>query len=117
MVSIFLSLISYSANAQSGYIYGGPKLLYYDVTDDDLQKTANDLVALGFSSAKVEANTAGIGFDIGIGIPVNDAFDIEGGFVYMGEFELKATLTGPAETVTATSSAWSIPLVGKLKSS
>jgi len=108
-------MISETANAQSNYLYGGPKLFYYDVEQADVDKVATDLVNLGFSTAKVEANTAGIGFDIGVGFPVNDVFDIEAGFVYMGEFELKATMTGPVETVTATSSAWSLPLVGKFK--
>jgi hypothetical protein len=119
-VKLFLSLLgllvfcSNIAKAE-GYVYGGPKLFYYDVDQSDVDSLATDLVNLGFSTASVEANSSGIGFDIGIGIPVNDAIDIEGGFVYMGEFELKATMTGPTETVTATSSAWSIPVVGKFK--
>ena len=112
---LFTVMISETANAESNYLYGGPKLFYYDVEQADVDKVATDLVNLGFSTAKVEANTAGIGFDIGVGFPVNDVFDIEAGFVYMGEFELKATMTGPVETVTATSSAWSLPLVGKFK--
>jgi len=112
---LFTVMISETANAQSNYLYGGPKLFYYDVDQADVDKVAADLVGLGFTSATVEANTAGIGFDIGVGFPVNDVFDIEAGFVYMGEFELKATMTGPVETVTATSSAWSLPLVGKFK--
>ena len=112
---LFTVMISETANAQSNYLYGGPKLFYYDVEQADVDKVATDLVNLGFTSATVEANTAGIGFDIGVGFPVNDVFDIEAGFVYMGEFELKATMTGPVETVTATSSAWSLPLVGKFK--
>ena len=112
---LFTVMISETANAESNYLYGGPKLFYYDVEQEDVNKVATDLVNLGFSTAKVEANTAGIGFDIGVGFPVNDVFDIEAGFVYMGEFELKATMTGPVETVTATSSAWSLPLVGKFK--
>ena len=112
---LFTVMISETANAQSNYLYGGPKLFYYDVDQADVDKVAADLVGLGFTSATVEANTAGIGFDIGVGLPVNDVFDIEAGFVYMGEFELKATMTGPVETVTARSSAWSLPLVGKFK--
>ena len=51
-------------------MYGGPKLFYYDVTQEDLDKTATELVSLGFSTATVEANTGGIGFDIGIGAGV-----------------------------------------------
>ena len=111
IVSFLITSPSYAAS----YLYGGAKLFYYDVTQEDVDSVAQDLVNLGFSTASVEANTAGIGFDIGIGFPVNDAFDIEAGFVYMGEFELTATMTGPTESVTATSSAWSIPLVGKFK--
>jgi len=109
-----LVLFSNVVKAES-YMYGGPKIFYYDVDQSDVDSLATDLVNLGFSTAKVEANEAGVGFDIGIGIPVSDAVDIEGGFVYMGEFELTATMTGPSETVTVTSSAWSIPLVGKFK--
>ena len=108
---VFFSNIAKAEN----YLYGGAKLFYYDVTQSDVDSVATELVSLGFSTAKVEANSTGVGFDIGIGIPVNDAFDIEGGFVYMGEFKLTATMTGPTETVTATSSAWSIPVVGKFK--
>ena len=114
LIAIFFSLNITSLKAE-GYIFGGPKIFYYDVSQSDVDKTAKDLVALGFSSAKVTANDTGVGFDIGAGFPVNDKIDIEAGFVYMGEFELKAVLTGPAETVTATSSAWTIPIVGKFK--
>ena len=112
--ALILSLSTASIKAEN-YIYGGPKLFFYDVTQEDIDSTAKSLVALGFSSAKVEANSNGIGFDIGAGFPVNDSWDIEGGFVYMGEFELKASMTGPAETITAKSSAWSIPVAAKFK--
>jgi len=104
-----------SASKAESYVYGGPKIIYYDVTDDDLQDVANDLVALGYSTAKVEANTAGIGFDVGIGTPINDSWDFEAGFAYLGEFELKATLTGPTETLDVTSSAVSFPVGAKYK--
>ena len=114
LITIFFLLNITSLKAE-GYIFGGPKIFYYDVSQSDVDKTATDLVALGFSSATVTANDAGVGFDIGAGFPVNDKIDIEAGFVYMGEFELKAVLTGPTETVTATSSAWTIPIVGKFK--
>jgi hypothetical protein len=110
----FLSLNITSLKAE-GYIFGGPKIFYYDISQSDVDKTATDLVALGFSSAKVTANNSGIGFDIGVGFPTNNKIDIEASFVYMGEFELKADLTGPVETLTATSSAWTIPIVGKFK--
>ena len=109
-----LVLFSNIVKAES-YLYGGPKLFYYDVTQEDLDKTAQDLVNLGFSTAKVEANTGGIGFDIGVGGGFTDQIDFELGFVYMGEFELKATLTGPTENLTAKSSAWSIPAGFKYK--
>ena len=108
-------LLNVSEVKSENYLYGGPKLFYYDVTNEDLQATANDLVALGFSTARVEANTSGIGFDIGVGSPLSDKTDIELGFVYMGEFELKATMTGPTETVTAKSNAYSFPLGAKYK--
>ena len=97
------------------YLYGGPKLFYYDVTQDDLDKLATDLVNLGFSTATVEANTGGIGFDIGIGAGVSDQMDFELGFVYMGQFELTAAMTGPTETITAKSHAWSLPAGLKYK--
>ena len=114
-ISVFIISVSTVSLKAENYIYGGPKLFYYDVTQEDVDATAKELVTLGFASAKVEANTSGIGFDLGLGFPINDSWDVEGGFVYMGEFELKATMTGPAETLTATSSAWSIPVVGKYK--
>ena len=69
IVTILISsilLLSSNLKAEN-YIYGGPKLFYYDVTNEDLQSTANELVNLGFSSAKVSANTSGVGFDIGFG--------------------------------------------------
>ena len=109
-----LSLLVQASKADS-YVYGGPKLIYYDVDEDDLQSTANELVSLGFSTAKVEANTAGLGFDIGVGTPINDTWDFEAGFAYLGEFELTATMTGPAETLNVTSSAVTFPLGAKYK--
>jgi len=114
-LSVFLLNLSTVSLKAENYVYGGPKLFFYDVTQEDIDSVATDLVALGFSTATVSANSRGIGFDIGAGIPVNDSWDIEGGFVYMGEFELKASLTGPVETITAKSSAWSIPVVAKYK--
>ena len=118
-INLILVLILLITNISSlkavEYIYGGPKLFYYDVSQQDVDKTAQDLVNLGFSTAKVEANTSGFGFDIGAGFSISDALDIEAGFVYMGEFELTANMTGPTETVKASSSAWTIPVVGKLK--
>jgi hypothetical protein len=111
----FLLMVNLNYAKSEPYIYGGPKIFYYDVTDEDLQSTANEIVNLGFSSAKVEANTAGIGFDIGFGGPINENLDFEAGFVYMGEFELKATMTGPSETLTSTSSAYSFPAGVKYK--
>ena len=97
------------------YLYGGPKIFYYDVTQDDVDDTAADLVALGFSSAEVTANNSGVGFDIGFGHSVSDNTDLELGFVYMGEFELTATMTGPTEKLTATSQAYSFPFGAKYK--
>jgi len=114
-LSVFLLNLSTVSLKAENYVYGGPKLFFYDVTQEDIDSVATDLVALGFSTATVSANSKGIGFDIGAGFPVNDSWDIEGGFVYMGEFELKASLTGPVETITAKSSAWSIPVVAKYK--
>jgi hypothetical protein len=107
-------LISNSLKAET-YMFGGPKLFYYDVTNEDLQSVANDIVSLGFSSAKVSANTSGLGFDIGIGGDLTESLDFEAGFVYMGEFELKAAMTGPTENLTSTSSAYSFPVGAKLK--
>ncbi len=109
-----LSLLTQASKAEN-YLYGGPKIIYYDVDNNDLQSTANELVALGFSTAKVEANTAGIGFDIGVGTSINDSWDFEAGFAYLGEFELTATMTGPAETLNVTSSAVTFPVGAKYK--
>ena len=115
IASIFtLSLFTQASKAEN-YVYGGPKIIYYDVEEDDLQDVANDLVALGFSTAKVEANTAGLGFDIGIGTSINESWDFEAGFAYLGDFELKATMTGPAETLNVTSSAITFPVGVKYK--
>ena len=104
-----------STNAQDSYVFGGPRIFYYDVEQSDVDQVATELVSLGFSTAKVEANTGGVGFDVGVGFPINDMLDIETSFVYMGEFELKADMTGPTENLTATSSPWSIPVVAKIK--
>ena len=113
---LLTSLLFVSSNLKAeNYIYGGPKLFYYDVTNEDLQSTANQLVNLGFSSAKVSANTMGIGFDIGFGGELSENIDLEAGFVYMGEFELKAAMTGPTENLTTTSSAYSFPIGAKYK--
>ena len=113
---LLTSLLFVSSNLKAeSYIYGGPKLFYYDVTNEDLQSTANQIVNLGFSSARVSANTSGYGFDIGIGGNLSENFDLEAGFVYMGEFELKAAMTGPTENLTSTSSAYSFPIGAKYK--
>ncbi len=117
IVTILISsilLLSRNLKAEN-YIYGGPKLFYYDVTNEDLQSAANELVNLGFSSAKVSANTSGVGFDIGFGGDLSENIDLEAGFVYMGEFELKAVMTGPTEKLTTTSSAYSFPIGAKYK--
>lgn len=80
-----------------------------------MDKLATDLVNLGFSSATVKANDAGIGFDIGLGFPINDMLDIETSFVYLGEFELTADTTGPVENIKATSSGFTFPVAAKIK--
>ena len=113
--SILSCFFLISVSKAESYVYGGPKIVYYDVDESDLQSTANELVALGFSTAKVEANTAGVGFDIGIGTPISESLDFEAGFAYLGEFELTATMTGPAETLNVTSSAISFPVGAKYK--
>ena len=113
IISITL-LSSKSVNADS-YIFGGPKLFYYDVDQSDVDKLATDLVNLGFSSATVKANAAGLGFDVGFGYPFSDMIDIEGSFVYLGEFELTADTTGPVENIKATSSGYTFPIAAKFK--
>ena len=117
-IIIFTTLyfvINSGASKAENYFYGGPKIFYYEVTQSDLDSTARELVSLGFSSATVEANTAGFGFDVGVGGSIADNLDLELGFVYMGEFELKANMTGPVEQITATSHAYSFPLGAKYK--
>ena len=115
MFSITL-LSSKNVNAgDNNYIFGGPKIFYYDVDQSDVDQLATDLVNLGFSSALVKANDAGIGFDIGVGFPVSDMIDIEGSFVYLGEFELTADTTGPVENIKATSSGYTFPIAAKIK--
>ena len=113
MIPITL-LSSKNANAEN-YVFGGPKLFYYDVDQSDVDQVATDLVNLGFSSASVKANKAGVGFDIGVGFPVSDMIDIEGSFVYLGEFELTADTTGPVENIKATSSGYTFPIAAKIK--
>ena len=114
MISItFFS--SKSVNADENYIFGGPKVFYYDVDQSDVDQVASDLIALGFSTAAVEANTAGIGFDVGLGFPVSDLIDIETSFVYLGEFKLTADMTGPVENLEVTSSGVSVPVAAKVK--
>ena len=113
MISITLGAAK-SVNADS-YFFGGPKIFYYDVDQSDVDQLATDLVNLGFSSASVKANTAGVGFDIGVGFPVSDMIDIEGSFVYLGEFELTADTTGPVENIKATSSGYTVPIAAKIK--
>ena len=114
MISITL-LSSKSVNADEGYVFGGPKLFYYDVDQSDVDKLGTDLINLGFSSATVKANAAGLGFDIGVGWPVTDMIDIETSFVYLGEFKLTADTTGPVENIKATSSGYTIPIAAKIK--
>ena len=108
-------MFSVSSNADESYVFGGPRIFYYDVEQSDVDQLATDLVALGFSSATVKAETGGVGFDIGAGFPVSENIDIEASYVYMGDFELTADMTGPTENVKVSSSPWSIPIVAKIK--
>ena len=109
------SIFSVPSNAEESYVFGGARIFYYDVEQSDVDQVATDLVNLGFSTASVKAETGGVGFDIGAGFPFTDKIDIEASFVYMGEFELTADMTGPTENLKATSSPWSIPVVAKIK--
>ena len=115
---LFLLIILFFYPAKSfgeAYLYGGPKIIYYDVTQSDLDDAATQLVNLGYSTATVEANTAGVGFDLGLGFPISGSTDFEAGFAYLGEFELKGTMTGPTETFTTTSNVYSFPVSLKYK--
>ena len=111
-----ITLLS-SKNANAGnYVFGGPKLFYYDVDQSDVDQLATDLVNLGFSSATVKANAAGLGFDVGVGFPVSDMVDIETSFVYLGEFELTADTTGPVESIKSQHRLdISVPIAAKIK--
>ena len=42
LIFIFSLATSLSAVAQNNYLYGGPKIFYYDVTQDDLDSVATD---------------------------------------------------------------------------
>ena len=115
LILFLFGVFTATTNAEESYVFGGPRIFYYDVEQSDVDQVATELVSLGFSTAKVSANSGGVGFDIGAGFPVNDVLDIEVSYVNMGEFELKANMTGPTENLTATSKPWSIPIVAKLK--
>ena len=42
-------------------------------------------------------------------------FDVETSFVYLGEFELTADMTGPVENLKVSSSGVSVPIAAKIK--
>jgi hypothetical protein len=80
-------------------MFGSVKLFNYGIESSDLQVINTSLVSLGFSSSLSTTDNTGVGFDLGIGLNLDENLALEFGYVNFGTLEINTTLTGPAETV------------------
>ena len=64
------------------------------------QELANELVALGFSSATVTIDESSTGFKLLGGYRVNKNFAVEGYYANLGTYDFTVFTTGPVATVT-----------------
>ena len=97
-VTLLFSLSSLS-KAEDAYMFGSAKLFNYGIESSDLQVINTSLVSLGFSSSLSTTDNTGVGFDLGIGLNLDENLALEFGYVNFGTLEINTTLTGPAETV------------------
>ena len=97
-VTLLFSLSSLS-KAEDAYMFGSAKLFNYGIESSDLQVINTSLVSLGFSSSLSTTDNTGVGFDLGIGLNLDENLALEFGYVNFGTLEINTTLTGPAETI------------------
>jgi hypothetical protein len=97
--AMFVFFLSNTSKAEDAYMFGGVKLFNYGIESSDLQVINTSLVNLGFSSSTSSTDNTGFGFDLGIGLNLDESIALEFGYVNFGTLEINTTLTGPAETV------------------
>ena len=96
---VFIFSLSSILKAEDSYMFGGVKLFNYGIESSDLQVINTSLVNLGFSSSLSTTDNTGVGFDLGIGLNLDENLALEFGYVNFGTLEINTTLTGPSETV------------------
>jgi len=111
-IMIAFILISNTSKAEN-YVFGGGKLFNYGITTSDLQNINTSLVSLGFSSSTSKTDNTGIGFDLGLGFGITDAFAIEAGYVNYGTLEINTNTTGPVENIKTEITGNGLTLAGK----
>ena len=99
VLAMFVFFLSNTSKAEDAYMFGGVKLFNYGIESSDLQVINTSLVSLGFSSSLSTTDNTGVGFDLGIGLNLDENLALEFGYVNFGTLEINTTLTGPAETV------------------
>jgi hypothetical protein len=87
------------SKAEDSYMFGAVKVFNYGIESSDLQAINTSLVNLGYSSSTSSTDNTGVGFDLGIGLSLDDNLALEFGYVNFGTLEINTTLTGPAETI------------------
>lgn len=98
-LTMFVIFLSNTSKAEDSYMFGGVKVFNYGIETSDLQVINTSLVNLGFSSSTSSTDNTGIGFDLGIGLSLDENLALEFGYVNFGTLEINTTLTGPAETI------------------
>lgn len=102
LVASAIALLGHAHAAESGfYITAGVGASVNDVTQSDVDTLSNELVAAGFSSARVEAEKSTAAAKIGVGYKINKHLAIDVAFMDLGTFEHEITTTGPTAKFTA----------------
>ena len=113
--AMFVFFLSNTSKAEDAYMFGSVKLFNYGIESSDLQVINTSLVNLGFSSSLSTTDNTGVGFDLGIGLNLDENLALEFGYVNFGTLEINTTLTGPAETVKTEITGNAITGAGVLK--
>jgi OmpA-OmpF porin, OOP family len=67
--------------------------------ESEAQALANDIVALGFSSATVTVDQGSVGFKVLGGYQVNQNFALEAYYAHLGTYDIAVGTTGPATSL------------------
>ena len=70
--AMFVFFLSNTSKAEDAYMFGGVKVFNYGIESSDLQVINTSLVSLGFSSSLSTTDNTGVGFDLGIGLNLDE---------------------------------------------